>query len=59
MDTLTTLNTEGITIILVTHEPDVARYARRAIMMKDGLILSDRRNEGVPGDRPVPSEAGV
>jgi len=59
MDTLTTLNAEGITIILVTHEPDVARYARRTIMMKDGLILSDRSNEGAPESRSVPSEAGV
>jgi putative ABC transport system ATP-binding protein len=33
---------EGMTIILVTHEADIAGYARRAITMKDGLILSDR-----------------
>jgi putative ABC transport system ATP-binding protein len=59
MATLTTLNTEGITIILVTHEPDVARYARRTIMMKDGMILSDRSSKGMPGARVVPQEAGV
>jgi putative ABC transport system ATP-binding protein len=59
MATLTTLNTEGITIILVTHEPDVARYARRTIMMKDGMILSDRSSKGMPGVRVVPQEAGV
>jgi putative ABC transport system ATP-binding protein len=59
MGTLMTLNVEGITIILVTHEPDVARYARRIIMMKDGVVLSDRSNEGVATAPAVPSEAGV
>jgi len=59
MNTLTQLNREGITIILVTHEPDVARYARRIIMMKDGVVLSDRSNKGVAADWVVPSEAGA
>jgi len=36
------LNTEqGITLILVTHEPDVARYARRLVRFKDGRIVHD------------------
>jgi putative ABC transport system ATP-binding protein len=35
------LNQEGITIILVTHEADVAAYAAREIIVKDGQILSD------------------
>ena len=47
METLTRLNEEeGMTIILVTHESDIAQYARRAIMMKDGLILSDQPTGG-------------
>jgi len=33
------LNKEGITIAMVTHEPDVAHYAKRTITMKDGLIV--------------------
>ena len=33
---------EGITIILVTHEPDIAAYASREIVIKDGRVLSDR-----------------
>lgn len=36
------LNREGITVILVTHETDIAAYAHRGIVMKDGQILSDR-----------------
>jgi putative ABC transport system ATP-binding protein len=34
---------DGITVILVTHESDIAAYAAREIVMKDGQILSDRR----------------
>jgi macrolide transport system ATP-binding/permease protein len=37
------LNEGGITIIMVTHEPDVAAHARRTVVMKDGLIRSDER----------------
>jgi len=33
------LNAEGITIVLITHEEDIARYARRKITMRDGQIL--------------------
>ena len=35
------LNEEGITILLVTHEHDIARYARRVIEMRDGQIVRD------------------
>jgi putative ABC transport system ATP-binding protein len=43
MKILETLNRdEGITIILVTHEVDVAAYAAREIVIKDGQVLSDR-----------------
>ncbi|HQC36340.1 MAG TPA: ABC transporter ATP-binding protein [Bacillota bacterium] len=39
------LNEEnGITIILVTHEPDVAAYAKRVVHFRDGMILSDELN---------------
>ncbi|MDR3348676.1 MAG: ABC transporter ATP-binding protein [Acidaminococcales bacterium] len=37
------LNTEGRTIILVTHEPEIAAQARRAILVRDGLIVKDER----------------
>jgi len=35
------LNDQGITILVVTHEPDIARYARRIVEMRDGHIIRD------------------
>jgi putative ABC transport system ATP-binding protein len=37
------LGTEGITVVLVTHESDIAEFASRVIVVKDGLVQSDRR----------------
>jgi putative ABC transport system ATP-binding protein len=48
------LNDEGLTILLVTHEPDVAEHARRVVTFKDGLILSDL---AVPRRREAPRTA--
>ena len=36
------LNERGITIIMVTHEQDIANYAQRNVVMRDGVVLSDR-----------------
>jgi putative ABC transport system ATP-binding protein len=41
------LGKEGITIVLVTHEPDVAAYAARVVTFRDGKILSDQKQEQV------------
>ncbi len=35
------LNDERTTVLLVTHEPDIARYARRVVQLRDGLIVQD------------------
>jgi putative ABC transport system ATP-binding protein len=35
------LNERGITIVMVTHEQDIAAYARRNVVMRDGILLSD------------------
>ncbi|NLG19211.1 MAG: ABC transporter ATP-binding protein [Fibrobacter sp.] len=37
------LNQQGKTVILVTHEPDIALYTKRIIRMRDGLVISDER----------------
>ncbi len=38
------INCEGVTIILITHEPDIARFAKRVIKVEDGKIISDTEN---------------
>ena len=41
MKILNDLNRDGITVIMVTHEPDIAAYCKRNIVMRDGRIQSD------------------
>ncbi len=41
MDIFQKLNERGITIVMVTHETDIAAYAKRNIMMRDGLVQTD------------------
>ncbi len=47
------LNEEGRTVVLITHEPDVAEQAKRVISLSDGEIVEDRRTAGVHDAPPV------
>jgi len=46
MNIFETINNSGNTVILVTHEEDIARHAKRILRLRDGLIESD--NENIP-----------
>jgi putative ABC transport system ATP-binding protein len=39
------LNAAGITLVLVTHEPDIAAFAKRVLVFRDGLLVEDRKVE--------------
>ncbi len=52
------LNAEGITVILVTHDPNVAAYAHRIIRISDGLVENDGTNKSGNGDNRPSSESG-
>ncbi len=56
MRLLTELNNRGITIIIVTHEPEIMRYTKRVIRMRDGKIQSDGPN---PDYTPIDGVAPV
>ena len=46
MNLFTELSREGITIVMVTHEDDIAAYATRHVVMRDGKVMRDDRGEG-------------
>ncbi len=46
MNLFTKLSEEGITIVMVTHEDDIAAYAKRHIVMRDGKVMRDDHGEG-------------
>ena len=45
MELFTELNKEGVTVIVVTHEDDIAEFTNRVIRFRDGQIMSDVRKE--------------
>jgi macrolide transport system ATP-binding/permease protein len=58
METLTALNRkQGVTIIVVTHEADIAAYADRTLTMRDGEIVADVRRPKTDGPRAAPAAA--
>jgi len=52
MDVFQKLNDQGLTVVLVTHEPDIAQFSRRIIQFRDGKI----RHDDLVADRPVAGE---
>jgi macrolide transport system ATP-binding/permease protein len=58
MKIFTALHEQGKSVIMVTHENDIAAYAGRIITMKDGVIISDERKKGVEPLVAVAGEGG-
>jgi len=64
MEIFQSLNEKGITILMVTHEPDIAQFARNNIEFKDGRILrhvqvTDRKSASEELEKlplPIPDE---
>ena len=58
METLTKLNRDkGVTVVVVTHESDIAAYADRLLTMRDGEIVSDERTRPLRAPPPGPAAA--
>jgi len=57
MQLLDTLNRQGITVILVTHEADMAAWARRRLLFKDGRLVADENNRDLTPITPITGEA--
>jgi putative ABC transport system ATP-binding protein len=47
MALLQELNGEGLTVLLVTHEPDIASYAGRLLLVKDGRLRTDEKRKAL------------
>jgi len=61
MEILTNLHKQGHTIIIVTHDPNIAAYANRVIEIKDGKILSDtvKSEEIFASEKPSPKQKNI
>jgi macrolide transport system ATP-binding/permease protein len=53
------LNRQGVTIVLVTHEPDVANRANRVISLRDGKVASDERTKPIASEKNPPQAAPI
>jgi putative ABC transport system ATP-binding protein len=47
MDLIQKINKEGKTILVVTHEPDIAQMCKRIVQLKDGVIIEDKKVDQV------------
>jgi ABC-type lipoprotein export system ATPase subunit len=56
---LQALNKEGITVVIVTHDPTVAAHTRRNVRLSDGRIVSDERIEAAVAVPPPPPEVAA
>jgi macrolide transport system ATP-binding/permease protein len=52
------LNDQGITVILVTHDPEIAAHAKRVIRIKDGQVVADERSAPLPSAGNMPAILG-
>jgi putative ABC transport system ATP-binding protein len=53
------LNAEGHTVVLITHEHDVASHTKRVIELRDGQIVADGRQSEVSQTRPRSTEVSA
>jgi len=58
LDLLCSLRDDGLPVVMVTHDLGVAKYAGRVVEMRDGKIVSDYRQAGVPAGTPVDTSTG-
>jgi putative ABC transport system ATP-binding protein len=47
MEIFNKIQAAGNTVVLVTHEEDISNYAHRVVRLRDGVIETDKRKEGV------------
>jgi putative ABC transport system ATP-binding protein len=53
MDLIQKINDAGNTILIVTHEPDIADMCKRIVHLKDGVIIEDKKIEQVRAEQYV------
>ncbi len=57
IDILKNLNAQGITVVMITHEEDIGRQAKRLIRMRDGIVQSDEKRDASKNNSPSEAKA--